>query len=178
MFWNLQTCSLTHISNSTTDLNQFNCPSCFCTFSVFSSLALFCAVLSCALCFLCHRRCFAASSKMTFGQKIRCLSCRVLCIYYIFTSRLGLLTMFCCENWSWHLYICLFLFAFSSSAFWPVAGYSSYSPPHPTPWPCLGLFIGIVIFGSQWKNILKFVFWTKSHSHIKSIVSPFVIDHI
>ena len=152
MFWNVQTCPLPHISNSTTDLNQFNCSSCCCTFSVSSSFALFCALLLCALCFLCHRRCFAASSKMTLGQKIHCLSCRVLCIYYIFTFLLGRWTMFCCENWSWHLYICLFLFAFSSSAFWPVAGYSSSSTPHPTPWPCSGLFICIIIFRANWKK--------------------------
>ena len=158
MFWNLQTCSLTHISNSTTDLNQFNCPSCFCTFSVFSSFALFCALLLCALCFLCHRRCFAPSSKMTFGQKIRCLSCRVLCIFYIFAFlyiSFGAINDVCCENWSLHLYICLFLFAFSSSAFWPVAGCSSSSPPHPTPWTCSGLFICFIIFGSKWKKTYR-----------------------
>ena len=149
MFWNLQTYSLTHISNSTTDLNQFDCRSCFCTFSVFSSLALFCALLLCALCFLCHRRCFAPSSKMTFGQKIRCLSCRVLCIFYIFTF---LYISFGAINvllWTLNfasLYICLFLFAFSSSAFWLVAGYSSSSPQHPTPWTCSGLFICNIIF--------------------------------
>ena len=155
MFWNLQTYSLTHISNSTIDFYQFNCPSCFCTFSVSSSFTLFCAVLLCALCFLCHRRCFAPSSKMTFGQKIRSLSCCVLYICYIFTFLLGRLTMFCCENWSWHLYIFLFPFAFPSSAFSPVAGSSSSSTPHPTPWPCLGLFICIIIFGSQWKKTYR-----------------------
>ena len=110
MFWNLQTYSLTLISNSTRDLNQFNCHSCFCTFSVFSSLALFCALLLCALCFLCHRRCFAPSAKMTFGQKIRCLSCRVLCIFYIsFGAIINVVLLWKLKLASIYLPVCVFL---------------------------------------------------------------------